>query len=76
MEVVVRKIEIRGEDEYIVDIRGGLPMEKQLDILLQASYNTILTSSEFAKKENSANSEKREAINELRDAVKKYLNVS
>ena len=53
-----------------------LPMEKQLDILLQASYNTILTSSEFAKKENSANSEKREAINELRDAVKKYLNVS
>ena len=76
MEVVVRKIEIRGEDEYIVDIRGGLPMEKQLNILLQASYNTILTSSEFAKKENSANSEKREAINELRDAVKKYLNVS
>ena len=65
MEVVVRKIEIRGEDEYIVDIRGGLPMEKQLDILLQASYNTILTSSEFAKKENSANS--------IKDMMWKFL---
>ncbi len=75
MEVVVRKIEIRGEDEYIVDIRGGLPMEKQLDILLQASYNTILTSSEFTEK-NFLSPEKREKIIKLREAVEKYLEVS
>ncbi len=76
MEVVVRKIEIRGENEYVVETRGGLPIDKQLDILVAASYNSILTSSEFAEKEALVSPEKRDAVVELRNAVEKYLNVS
>ena len=47
MEIVVRDVTIRGEKLYIVDT--GLPKERQLNLLLEAAYNSILTDPEFVE---------------------------
>lgn len=70
MEVIVRDVTIRGEVEYVIDTtRCGLPMSKQLSLLMQASYNTLLTDPKMIQ----SNPEWTDEIMDLRLAVEKFL---
>lgn len=68
MEVIVRGVTIRGEVEYIIDTKG-LPLGKQLSLLMHASYNSLITNPEIIE----SKPEWSDAIQDLRLAVEKFL---
>ena len=70
MEIVVRDVTIRGEKLYIVDI--GLPKERQLNLLLEAAYNSILTDPEFVE-QSKKNKETERKLKSLRGCIENFL---
>lgn len=70
MELVIRDVRIRGNIEYIID-DNGMPAKSQLNLLIQACYNSILTNPDVIEK----NPEIYDNIVDLRAAVEKYLGV-
>lgn len=73
MEIVVRDVTIRGEKLYIVDT--GLPKERQLNLLLEAAYNSILTDPEFVE-QNKKNKEMERKVQCLKKSMENFLQSS
>ena len=70
MEVVVRDVTIRGEKLYIVDTK--LPKERQLNLLLEATYNSILTDPEFVE-QSEKDKERKRKLNALKKCIENFL---
>lgn len=72
MEVIIREICLRGQEEYIVDDRDGLIPERKLKIILKALYNSLLTNSKVL--ETARKMEEESKIIILREVVGEVLN--
>lgn len=72
MQVIIRDVTIRGEVEYIIDTRDGLAPGRQLSLLMQASYNSLLTDPKVIE----LNPDWKESIEDLKVAVKKFLDAT
>ena len=70
MEVRVRDVCIRGKKEYIIEA-DGLAKERQLKLLLESIYNSIITDPEFIKK--ISRSKEKKAISDIKKLIEKYL---
>lgn len=72
MQVIIRDVTIRGEVEYIIDTRDGMALSKQLSLLMQASYNSLLTDPKLIE----LNPNWADYVEDLKMAVKKFLDVT
>lgn len=70
MEVRVRDVCIRGKKEYIIEA-DGLAKERQLKLLLESIYNSIITDPEFIKQ--ISRSKEKKAISDIKKLIEKYL---
>lgn len=70
MEVRVRDVCIRGEKEYIIE-SDGIPKERQLKLLLESIYNSIITDPDFLKQ--ISKSKEKKVIRDIRNLIEKYL---
>ncbi len=74
MEIVVREVTIRGEKYFIVDAKG-VTQERQLKLLLDAAYNSIITDPEFAER-LSQNPKTTEALENLKHAIEDFQDLT
>lgn len=72
MQVIIRDVTIRGEVEYIIDSGDGLAPSRQLSLLMQASYNSLITNPKILE----VNPDWAEHIQDLKVAVEKFLNAT
>ncbi len=70
MEIIVREVTIRGEKYFIVDSEG-FTQERQLKLLLDAAYNSIITDPEFIKN-LPCNREARKSVESLKKAIEDF----
>lgn len=75
MEIRVREVTIRGEKYFIVDSQG-ITQERQLKLLLEAAYNSIITDPEFLKKAPCNSRELNKSIDNLKKAIEDFQRIS
>lgn len=70
MEIIVREVTIRGEKYFIVG-SDDYTQERQLKLLLEAAYNSIITDPEFIN-HLAVNKEARKSIENLKKAIEDF----
>lgn len=71
MEITVREITFRGERVFVVD-SPGLSKARQLKLLIESAYNSLLTDPELVE-QIPANRETRKSLETLKKSIQDFL---